>query len=396
MSVKPLKPSTHIIFWLATAALFVLSLLLFKTVLLPFVIGIAVAYLLNPVVGQFGDIGISRGPASLMILFSFLIFTLVFIGGISPILYREMALFSEDLPSYIEKFWALMHPVTAILEEHIGGVGQGGLESILKDNASSATKAAQIIFGKLAAGGQAIIDMVSVAIFMPIVAYFMMKEWPQVTAWVHDLIPHHSRAEVLNILKQIDQKLSGFVRGQITVALILGISYALMLTLAGLKYGFLIGLMSGFLSVIPMVGSAVGLIVSVAVAWFQAGEPTFVLLIAGIFIGGQVIEGNILTPKLVGDSVGLHPLWVFFALLAGGSLLGVLGMFLAVPVAAVIGVLLSFVLQKYKQSAYYLDSEVEVKTKPKPKAKKSKKPTSSKTKKSSVAIKAAEKKSSKA
>ncbi len=377
-------------------SLFVLSLLLFKMVLLPFVIGIAVAYLLNPVVGKFGDIGISRGPASIIILFSFLIFMLVFIGGISPILYRETLLFSKDFPEYVEKFWVLMHPITATLEEHIGVVGQSGLEGLLKDNASSATKVVQIIFGKLAAGGQAIIDMISVVVFMPIVAYFMMKEWPQVTAWMYDLIPHHSRVEVSNLLEQIDQKISGFVRGQITVALILGISYAFMLTLAGLKYGFLIGIMSGVLSVIPMVGSVVGLIISVTVAWFQAEELIFVLLIAGIFIGGQVIEGNILTPKFVGNSVGLHPLWVFFALLAGGSLLGILGMFLAVPVAAVIGVLLSFFLQKYKQSAYYLDGEVGSKSNPEPKAKKSRKQTSSKTKKSFVATKAVVKKGSKA
>lgn len=184
----------------------------------------------------------------------------------------------------------------------------------------------------------------------------------------------------MGLMKQIDEKLSGFVRGQITVAVVLGVAYAVMLTLAGLKYGFLIGLMSGLLSVIPMVGSAVGLVVSVAVAWFQAGEPTFVLLIAGIFIGGQVIEGNFLTPKLVGDSVGLHPLWVFFALLAGGSLLGILGMFLAVPVAAVIGVLLAFVLQKYKQSAYYQEAVVESPPEKKKAAKSSKKASSSKAK----------------
>ena len=389
MSVKPLKSSTHIFFWLMTTILFVLSVLLFKAVLLPFVMGIAVAYLLNPIVTKFGEVGIARGPASLMILFSFLIFILAFIGVISPIVYRELSLFSDDLPTYIEQFWELMRPVTALIEEYIGGVDQGNLENILKENAGSATQAAKMIIGKIAAGGQAVVDVISVAIFMPIVAYFMMKEWPNVTLWVHDLMPRHSKDVISDILGKIDEKLSGFVRGQISVAMVLGVSYAVMLTLAGLKYGFMIGLMSGLLSVIPMVGSAVGLIVSVAVAWFQSGEPTFVLLIAGIFLGGQVIEGNFLTPKLVGDSVGLHPLWVFFALLAGGSLLGILGMFLAVPVAAVVGVLLSFALHKYKQSAYYLDSELEVKPKPKPKttAKRSKKSASSKTKKEKVTAK---------
>ncbi len=387
MSVKPLKPSTHIIFWTGAAVAFVLSILLFKAVLLPFVMGIAVAYLLNPIVNKFGDLGIARGPAALMILFSFMIFMLGFIGIVSPIVYRELVQFGKDLPEYIEKFWQMMTPVTALIEQYVGGVDKGNLENLLKENAGSATKAAKMIVEHIAAGGQAVMDVISVAVFMPIVAYFMMKEWPIVTAWVRDLMPRHSEGVIMGLLKQIDEKLSGFVRGQISVAMVLGVSYALMLTLAGLKYGFLIGLMSGLLSVIPMVGSAVGLIVSVSVAWFQAGEPTFVLLIAGIFIGGQVIEGNFLTPKLVGDSVGLHPLWVFFALLAGGSLLGILGMFLAVPVAAVVGVLLSFALQKYKESAYYLDSVVEEKPKRKTAVKKTKKSASSKTKTKKVTAK---------
>lgn len=174
----------------------------------------------------------------------------------------------------------------------------------------------------------------------------------------------------MGLLKQINEKLAGFIRGQISVALFLAFAYAIALTLAGLKYGLLIGIMSGLLSVIPMVGSAVGLIVSVGVAWFQTGEWSYVAIIAAIFLSGQLIEGNFLTPKLVGDSVGLHPLWVFFALLAGGSLLGILGMFLAVPVAAVIGVLLSYALHKYKQSAYYQGTSKNIES---PKKKKSKK-----------------------
>ncbi len=387
MSVKPLKPSTHAIFWVCACSLFLLSVFLFKTVLLPFVLGIAVAYLLNPTVNKLGDIGIARAPAAMMILGGFLILILGFVGVLSPILYRELSQFSDDLPQYIEKFWAAMSPVTAKIDQYVGGASGESLEVLLKKNAGSAASAANYIVHKIASGGQAVMDMLSVAIFMPIVAYFMMKEWPKVTKWVHDLMPRHSEEVIVGLLKQIDMKLSGFVRGQITVAVFLGVSYAVMLSLAGLKYGFLIGLMSGLLSVIPMVGSAVGLIVSVAVAWFQSGDLAFVGLIGGIFIGGQLVEGNFLTPKLVGDSVGIHPLWVFFALLAGGSLLGILGMFLAVPIAAIIGVLLAFAIEKYKVSAYYLDTEVEkpVKkakvTKKKPSVKKSSKSTKSKTSK---------------
>lgn len=364
MSVKPLSPKTHAIFWIATTIAFITVIILFKGVLLPFVLGVAVAYLLNPIVNKMGDIGIARAPAALMILGGFMIFLLAFIGIVSPILYRELVQFSKDLPEYIEKFWAMMTPITAKLDQYIGGTDAKSIETLLKDNAGSAANAAKFILSKLAAGSQAVIDMLSVAVFMPIVAYFMMAEWPAVTKWVRDLMPRHSEETIMGLLRQIDTKISGFVRGQISVAVVLGVSYAVMLTLAGLKYGFLIGLMSGLISVIPMVGSAVGLVVSVAVAWFQAGDIMFVLLIAGIFLGGQVIEGNFLTPKLVGDSVGLHPLWVFFALLAGGSMLGILGMLLSVPVAAVVGVLLSFAIQRYKESPYYLESDVEEREKP--------------------------------
>lgn len=374
MTVKPLKASTHIIFWACAVTAFIATVFIFKSVLLPFVLGIAVAYLLNPLVNKMGHVGVARGPASMMILGGFMIIIISFIGIISPIIYREITQFSEDLPQYIEKIMALLVPVTEKLDQYVGGADKQSIEEVLKNNSGSAVNVAKFIFSKLAAGGQAVMDMISVTVFMPIVAYFMMKEWPSVTKWIRDLMPRHSQDTIMSLLKQIDEKLSGFVRGQISVAVILGVAYAIALSIAGLKYGLMIGLMSGLLSVIPMVGSAVGLIVSIAVAWFQAGDLVFVAIIGGIFIAGQVIEGNFLTPKLVGDSVGLHPLWVFFALLAGGSLLGILGMFLAVPIAAVIGVLLSFAISKYKQSPYYLDKQIEEKRA----LEKSKKPKSAK------------------
>ncbi len=351
---KTLKPSTHYIFWAVITALFIGSVVLLKSVLLPFVVGTAVAYVLNPAVTKLGKLGISRGPASLLILSGFLVVIVALIAIISPVLAKEMSAFVKDVPDYIEGIKKLLVPLTELLEKYTGGdLEQVDFQGFLIDNSKTAASFAGTLADKLAAGGQTIIDILSLMLFMPIVAYFMMKEWPAITRWVHDLIPRHAKVDVMSLLKQINEKLSGFIRGQISVALFLALAYAIALTLAGLKYGLLIGIMSGLLSIIPMVGSAVGLIVSVGVAWFQAGEWTYVAIIAVIFLSGQLIEGNFLTPKLVGDSVGLHPLWVFFALLAGGSLLGILGMFLAVPIAAVIGVLLSFALHKYKQSAYY-------------------------------------------
>lgn len=346
-----------LVFWGGSLVAAMLFVFVFKSVLLPFILGMAVAYLLNPLVNALGAVGFSRAPSALMILGAFLIVVLAFIGVISPIVYREFAEFSRDLPVYVEKVWAMLAPLTARLKNYTGGDYGAELQALLKNNSSSAVGVANYVVQKIASGGQAVVDMVTVAVFMPVVAYFMMKEWPSITVWLRHLIPRHSEGVVMSLWKQIDQKLSGFVRGQISVAFILGVGYAVALALAGLKYGFLIGLAAGLLSVIPMVGSAVGLVIGVAVAWFQAGDIGFVLLIAGIFIAGQLIEGNFLTPKLVGDSVGLHPLWVFFALLAGGSLLGILGMFLAVPVAAVASVFIAFGLKRYKESAYYWGSQ---------------------------------------
>lgn len=355
MGYTPFSMRAHILFWCGALIFFSLCIWVFKPILLPFVLGIAVAYLLNPTVKKLGELGIARAPATMMILGGFLILITAFIGVISPILYRELSSFSDDLPHYIEKISALLAPIRAQLDQYIGHSTQEDIQGMIQKNSGSAVNVAKYILSKTAAGGQALIDLLSVLIFMPIVAYFMMKEWPYITAWVHDLMPRHAQKTIVELLSQIDKKIAGFVRGQISVALFLGIAYAIALSLAGLKYGFLIGLFSGFLSIIPMVGSAVGLFVSVGVAWFQFYDIWFVIIIAAIFIIGQVIEGNILTPKFVGDSVGLHPLWVFFALLAGGSILGILGMFLAVPIAAVIGVLLTFSIEKYKQSAYYAD-----------------------------------------
>lgn len=357
MSAKPLKPTTHLIFWSIAALSFIVIVMLFKAVLLPFVLGIAVAYLLNPLVIKLGEIGIARKPAALMILGGFIVIILGFLAAVLPVLSREFAQLSHDLPEYAQKLWDMTAPLRNRVDRYTGGDNQQALAGLLQSNSGSAINVANIMVSKLAAGGQALIDLFSVIVFMPIVAYFMMVEWERARGWVYDLIPRHAHDDVMDLLKEINAKLSGFVRGQISVAIVLGLGYALALSIAGLKYGLLIGLGAGLISVIPMVGSTVGLIVSVAVAWFQSGDLIFVGIIAGIFIVGQLIEGNFLTPKLVGDSVGLHPLWVFFALLAGGSVLGILGMFLAVPVAAVIGVLVSYALHRYKQSRYYNDPQ---------------------------------------
>ena len=336
---------SHFLFWTLAATGFIGFVVLFKSILLPFVLGMVIAYLLNPL----GRLRISRGPAALFILLGFLALLLSFFALLIPVLHRELSDFSRDLPEYIDRLTEMLAPYS----EKIQNQDSVDLKAILRQNASTGLNAAnQVLYG-MAAGGLAILNILSLLVITPIVAYFMMKEWINITNWVKDLMPRDQKNTIMDLLDQINRKLAGFIRGQISVAFILGIMYALALTLVGLKYGLLIGFTAGLLSIIPMLGSIVGFVTGVLVAWFQSGEWSYVLIIAAIFLAGQAIEGNFLTPRLVGRSVGMHPLWIFFALLAGGALFGILGMLLAVPVAAVIGVLAAFGIKRYKASPYY-------------------------------------------
>ena len=348
---------SHLLFWAFAAAALAAFVFIFKSILLPFVLGMVIAYLLNPLVAKLGRIGLGRGPAALVILCVFLAAVFSVLSVLAPVLYHELLGFSAEFPGYVDRVAVLLTPYAETLQAQIGPGAEGDLKTMIGQYTGTGMNVAQRVILGLAAGGSVIIDIVSLVIIMPIVAYFMMKEWIKITDWVKDLMPQGKKQTIMDLFKQIDRKLAGFIRGQLSVAFILGVLYAAALTIAGLKYGLLIGFGAGVLSIIPLVGSVVGLVVGVIAAWVQSGEWSFVLIVAGIFLVGQLIEGNILTPRLVGGSVGLHPLWVFFALMAGGSLFGILGMLLAVPVAAVAGVLIAFGIARYKGSAYYTGKE---------------------------------------
>ncbi len=368
----PISPRTYITFWGSATALLLGFVWLFNDILTPFALGISIAYLLNPLVNFFVRMKIPRLVSVGLILVSFFAFVAIIVTLAAPLLYREAAALGQSIPGYIDRLIEVANPYLLMAQERLGGDYATYIKDFLQDNISKIMHLSGGVANGIASGGHMVVGFVTTLVLTPLVAFFMMLEWPAVTKWVDDLIPKRNENMIKDLLKQIDGKISGFVRGQIMVAFLLGVLYAIALTIAGLDYGFLIGITAGLLSIIPMVGSTVGLLISVIVAWFQMGEWDYVAIIAAIFITGQIIEGNILTPKLVGDSVGLHPLWVMFALMAGGSLFGILGMLLAVPVAAIIGVLLSFSILQYKKSPLYKKPppKEKPKAKPKPKTKK--------------------------
>src|SRR5918997_759846 len=203
-------------------------------------------------------------------------------------------------------------------------------------------------------GGQAILGIFSLLVVTPVVAFYLLVDWDRMVRTVDGWLPPRHRDTIRRLAREIDDAMAGFVRGQSLVCLILGTFYAVALMLIGLNFGALIGIISGFLTFIPYVGSLTGFVLSVGVALVQFWPDwTMILATVAIFVFGQFVEGNFLSPKLVGASVGLHPVWLMFALLAFGSLFGFVGLLLAVPLAAAAGVLARFALQRYLDSALY-------------------------------------------
>lgn len=344
------------IFWAVVAGMLFWLLWSLSDVLMPFTLGLAVAYLLDPLVVKLEKQGLSRLLATILILSCFFLLLSLALILTLPALYRETLQLAEDLPDLVEKIWSSVAP---FINRYTGtDMFEINLVETLRENASSALSVSSNVLAGLLSGGQAFIGFLSVIIITPLVAFFTMTNWPKVTGSVEDLIPRQHYETVMSLLVRINRSVSGFVRGQITVAIILGLIYAIALSIVGLDYGFIIGMAAGLLSIIPFLGSIVGLLVSLLMAWFQSGELGFMGIVAAIFIIGQLLEGNVISPKVLGKSVGLHPFWILFSVTIGGSLFGITGMILGVPIASTTGVLLGFALQKYRESEYYGEDSV--------------------------------------
>lgn len=341
------------IFWSALVVLLSAFLWVFADMITPFILGVAIAYLLNPVMIKLGKSKIPRSLSALFVLILFFVFVSCAIFLLAPMALKQLQMLIEHAPVYFQSFLDYARGHLGWLETRLGVDPVAQAAEYLKTSGDKIAGLTGGLLGGIASGGKAMIDFIATLVLTPLVAFFMMKDWPKIVAWVEDLYPRRHETLIRRLLKNIDQKVAGFIRGQITVAFFLGLIYACALSVAGLNYGFLIGLGAGVFSVIPYVGSTLGLIVGVAVAWFQTGDLMYVGIIAAIFAVGQFVEGNFITPKIVGDSVGLHPLWIMFALIVGGGLFGITGMLMAIPVAAIIGVLGGFAIEQYKLSILY-------------------------------------------
>jgi predicted PurR-regulated permease PerM len=339
-------------FWMLTLVVGVLALYLLREILLPFVAGMALAYLLDPLANRMERIGISRVVASLVIIGAFVLLFVALILVFVPLLTSQLGAFIEKLPSYVQRLQALaMDPNREWLRKIVGdGVADAQVSDLVKQGAGWIST----FLKSLWSGGQALISIFSLIVVTPVVAFYLLSDWNRMVATVDGWIPLQHRETVHALAHEMDDAIASFVRGQTAVCLILGSFYAVSLTFAGLSFGLLIGLVSGIITFIPYVGSMTGLIVAggVAIAQFWP-DYTAILIVLGIFLVGQFLEGYVLAPKLVGESIGLHPVWLMFALFAFGYLFGFVGLLIAVPLAAVIGVLARFALRRYLASPFY-------------------------------------------
>jgi predicted PurR-regulated permease PerM len=342
----------QVAFWTAALALLVVALWLLREILLPFVAGMAVAYLLDPSVKRLERARINRMLATLLVIALFVVIFLLLIILFVPILGAQLTAFIENLPRTIARLQALVTDPSRPWLRRI--VGEGFRDADIGDLVRQGAGYMATFLRSLWSGGQALISIFSLLVVTPVVAFYLLYDWDRMVATIDGWVPVHHRETVRALGREVNDAIAGFVRGQTGVCLILGSFYAVALSLAGLSFGLLIGLISGIISFIPYVGSMTGLVLALGVAVAQFWPAwTPILVVAAIFFAGQFLEGYVLQPKLVGDSVGLHPVWLMFALFAFGYLFGFVGMLLAVPLAAAFGVLARFALRQYLASPLY-------------------------------------------
>ena len=344
----------QVIFWLVAAAVLIGFLYLFSAILLPFFAGMILAYFLDPVADWLERRGLSRMAATVLILIMFLIALVIGLMLIIPVLASQLADFIGRLPDYMSRLQALVTGVDAEWLSQRLGVDPASLRDGLNSLLTQAGGFISGLFSSILSSGKTLIDIAGLFVITPVVAFYMLLDWDKMVARVDSWVPRDHLGTVRQIALDIDRAVAGFVRGQGTVCIILGVFYAIGLTAVGLNFGLLIGLFAGLVSFIPYVGSLLGLVLSIGVALVQFWpEWHWVVAVAAIFFAGQFVEGNILQPNLVGKSVGLHPVWLMFALFAFGALFGFVGLLVAVPAAAAVGVLVRFGLSRYLASPLY-------------------------------------------
>lgn len=340
-------------FWIIGLILFAIALYLLRSVLVPFVAGMAIAYLLDPVCDRLERWGCSRVIATTIVT----IFAVLALAGavilLIPLIQSQIVNLIARAPQMIEALTARAGPLIALAEKYLSIEEVGQLRAMLGSQAGNILRWLGQAMASVLSSGLALFNILSLVFITPIVAFYLLRDWDHLIERINLLLPRHHAEVIRQQARLIDETLASYARGQATVCLILASYYGIGLSLAGLEFGLAVGITAGLISFVPFVGSITGFVVGIGIAFAQFSEWTPILAVAVVFGIGQVLEGNVLTPKLVGDKIGLHPVWVIFAMLAGGALFGFVGVLLALPMAAIVGVLVRFGIERYRGSHLY-------------------------------------------
>jgi predicted PurR-regulated permease PerM len=351
--------SNRWLFWVGVAAGFLLLLWLLNDILLPFVVGGAVAYFFDPVVVRLQRAGLSRTWATAVVTIVAVLIAVGVAMAIVPPLFGQVQAMIVKAPEFAVKAAQRVQPMIEPVRTKMG-LPPLSLQELQADATKLAGQALAVvggIAGKVAQRGAAVINLLGLLFLTPVVTFYLLRDWPKVIAAINGALPLDHAATIRHLAHESNAAVAGYVRGQALVCLCLGTIYGVGLSLVGLQFGFVIGIIAGLISFIPFVGTLVGATLSIGMALAQfPPEWIGVVKVAIVFVVGHALEGNFLSPKLVGDRVGLHPVWIMFALLAGGSLFGFTGVLIAVPVAAVIGVVARHLLGRYHASTFYRGS----------------------------------------
>jgi predicted PurR-regulated permease PerM len=336
-------------YWGLAALVFFAVLYLLGGVILPFLVGGALAYFLDPVADRLERLGLSRVAATATITLGGILIVVLLVLAIIPTLVSQATALVNAAPEIAQRLQGFLLERFPELSDSTSTVRQ----TLAEIGSAVQARGAELANGIL----NSALSLISAVIFIvvvPVVAFYLLLDWDRMIARIDALIPRDHAPQVRAIASEIDTVLAGFVRGQVSVCLILGTFYSVALMLAGLQFGLVVGAIAGVLTFIPYIGALIGGALAIGLALFQFwGDWVSIGIVAAIFAFGQFIEGNVLTPKLVGESVGLHPVWLLFALSAFGTLFGFVGMLVAVPVAAAIGVVVRFSIGQYNQSLLY-------------------------------------------
>ena len=349
----------QLIVWAVVALVFVLMLWLLESILLPFVAGMAIAYFLDPMADKLEEWGLSRlWATSVITIFFILVMVVLAILVLPPVVQQAISL-AESLPKLLEDARQdLLHLTSARLEA-IFGERSADIQAAIKNSLGDSFGWMLNIIASVGSQSLQIAGVIALVVVTPVVAFYLLLDWDRMVERIDQLLPRDHAPTIRALAREIDTVLEGYVRGQVMVCIILGTYYAVALSAAGLRFGLIVGIVSGIISFIPYLGSLTGFVVSLILALLQFWpDYTQIIIIMAIYQFGQIVEGNFLQPKLVGDRVQLHPVWVMFALFAFGALFGFAGALLAVPVAAAIGVIARYSVARYQTSPLYLGDRV--------------------------------------